>query len=184
MRVNRRLGRLAKPKIIVPLIIVAAVAAVLLVVVHNMNAPAVGDIDQTASAAPEKIDPYAKPGTYNGKYISFTYPAHYKKIPSKLTGSTLEVIEYHTTDTTGKQISTAVYKGDISQDSSVVYRRQHKELYTENQTQKWVEFDKNDGTEHTFFFEHNGLEASLSATAPFDDQSGDGLFAASSLKWL
>ncbi len=181
------MGRLAfikRPKVFVPVLILLAAAAIIIIVIKSMAAPAVGSIDQTPPAQAEKTDPYAQPGSYKGKYISFNYPPHYKKVPSKLTGTYLEVVDYHASDTTGKQISVGVYPGSLSSDSNVSYRRQQKGLYTENDTQKWIEFIKNDSTEDSFFFEHNGLVASVSATAPYSSHAGDGLFAASSLKWL
>lgn len=178
-----RLSSIRRPKVYVPVVIILAAAAVLIVVIRNMTAPAIGSIDQMPSAQAEKTDPYAQPGTYHGKYIAFRYPAHYKAVPSKLTGSSLEVVDYHATDTTGKQISVSVYRDSLANDSNISFRRQHKDLYIENDTQKWIEFTKKDSTEDSFFFEHSGLVASVSATAPYANQAGDGLFAASSLQW-
>jgi hypothetical protein len=40
------------------------------------------------------------------------------------------------------------------------------------------------GTEDTFYIGHNGLLATVSATAPYNNQAGDAVFVASSLKWL
>lgn len=179
-----RLSSIRRPKVYVPAVIILAVAAILIIVIRNMTAPAVGNIDQTPPAKAEAVDPYAKPGNFSGKYISFNYPARFKKVPSKLTGSYLEVIDFHSTDSTGKLISIGVLPGSISNSGDIQFRRQQKSVYTENDSQKWLEFTKNDGTEDTFFMEHNGLLASVSATAPYNNQAGDALFVASSLKWL
>lgn len=155
----------------------------IVMIVKNLNAPAEGNIEQTPPSQAEKLDPYAQSGTYKGKYISFNYPPHYKSVPTKLTGSYLEVVSYHTVDVSGKQINIGVAPGNIASDSGVSYRRQHKELYKEDDSRLGVEFSKIDGTEDTFFIEHNGQLATVSATAPYNDQSGDALFVASSLRW-
>jgi len=171
-------------KFFIPLLIILFAAAVIFSIIKRMNLPAVGSISQQPPAQAEKTDPYAAAGTYRGKYITFSYPAHYKKIPAKLSGSYLEVADYHTTDSTGKQINIGVAPGSLASDSSITYRRQHRELYKESSSSHSLEFTKLDGTEDTFFIEHNNLLASISATAPYNNQAGDALFVASSLKWL
>jgi hypothetical protein len=116
--------------------------------------------------------------------VSFKYPAHYKKVPSKITGSTLEVVSYHSTDSSAKQINVAVYPGNLSGDSSINFRRQNKGVYIESDSQKWIEFTKKDSTEDTFFIENDGKIVTVAFTSPYSDQSGDGIYVASSLKWL
>lgn len=179
-----RLAWLKKPRVAVPLLVVILLVAVLVLAVHNMNSPAQGSISEAPASQQEKTDPYANPGTYHGKYISFTYPAHYKKVPSKITGNYLETVDYHTTDDSAKQISVGVYRGSMADDSGVLYRRNHKELYRENDSQIGVEFIKNDGTEDTFFIEHDSLFATVSATAPYGGLIGEALIVASNLKWI
>jgi hypothetical protein len=184
MTTLKGLGRLKKPKLIIPIAIVILLAAALVMIVHNLNAPAVGDIDQASSAVPERMGPFAQPGTYHGKYISFAYPAHFKKIALKQTGSSLEVADFHTTDITSKQIAVEVRTGSIAASGDIQYRRQNQAIYKENDSQKWIEFTKLDGTEDTFFLEHNGHLASVSATAPGGGLNGEAFFVAGSLKWL
>lgn len=179
-----KIAFIKRPKISIPLIMAVAVLVLAGAVIHNLKAPSVGSINQTPPAQAERTDPYAQPGTYSGKYVSFRYPAHYKQVPAKLAGTNLEVADYHTTDISGKQISVAVYPGSYGTESGISWRRQHKDIYIETDSQKWIEFTKTDGTEDTFYIEHSGLLASVAMTAPYGDQSGDGLFAASSLKWL
>jgi hypothetical protein len=172
-----------RPKILIPLLVFIFILLVLISIVKNMNQPAIGSISQQPPAQTEKTDPYASPGTYKGKYITFSYPAHYKKVPSALSGAYLEVVDYHTTDSTGKQINVGIYPGNFDTDSAIQYRRQHKELYKENESNYGLKFTKSDGTEDTFFIEHKNLLASVSATAPYNNQAGDAQFVASSLKW-
>ena len=166
------------------LLLIFALLAAAIAIIKNLTAPAVGSISQTPPAQTQPSDPFAQPGTYTGKYISFKYPPHFKKIPSKITGSILEVADYHSLDLTGKQISVGVYRGSIASSSDIQYRRQNSGIYKENDSQKWVEFTKADGTEDTFFLEHSGLLASVSATAPNGGLGNEALFVASSLKWL
>jgi hypothetical protein len=178
-----KLSFIKKPKIFAPVLIIILVMVLLVAVIRNMSEPAVGSISQTPPAEAEKTDPYAQPGSYQGKYISFQYPAHYKKLQSNLSGSYLEIINLHATDTTGKQISIAVYNSSISNDSNVAFRRHYRDIYTENDSRLGTEFTKSDGTEDTFFIQHNNLLASVSATAPGNSQAGDAYFVASTLKW-
>lgn len=171
-------------RILIPVIVLAAIAGVLFLIIHAMSSPAVGSLTQTPpNQQAYKPDPYASSGIYNGQYISFTYPAHFKKVPSKLTGDVLETVEYVSTDQSARHIDVGVYRGDVSSDSGVTYRRQHPELYKETSSQQWIEFTRLDGTEDTFFIQHNGLEATVSATAPNANLSGEALFVASGMKW-
>lgn len=179
-----RLSWLKKPRLAIPLVIVILIIAAVVLAIMNMNEPAQGSINQTPQAAAEKTDPNAQPGAYRGKYISFSYPARFKAVPDALNGSYLEVNEYHSTDGTGKLINIGVYKGDISTDGGVAYRRLNKKLYRENDSRLGVEFTKVDGTEDTFFIEHNGLLATISATAAGGGLNGEAYFVASSLKWI
>lgn len=181
---SNRLAWLKKPKLAIPLLVVTLVIAAVVMAIHNLNSPAQGSINQTPLATADKTNPYAQPGNYKGKYISFSYPARYKKVPSKLTGSYLEVADYHSTDDSSKQISIGVYRGDFSSDSGFIYRQRHKELYKENDSRLGSEFLKLDGTEDTFFIEHNGLLTTISTTAPYGGITGETLFVASSLKWI
>jgi hypothetical protein len=179
-----RLSIFKRPRVAIPSLIILVVIGVIVMVVRNMNAPAQGSINETPASQAEKTTPYAQPGTYNGKYISFGYPAHFKKVPSAKTGNYLEVVGYHSTDTSAKQISIGVYPGSLTNDSGVIYRRGHRQLYRENDSRLGLEFIKLDGTEDTFFIEHAGLIATVSAAAPYGGLNGEALFVASSLKWI
>ncbi len=171
-------------RIIIPAVIILVIAGVLAVIVHNLNAPAEGTLSQTPpNQQAYKPAPYSSPGTYNGKYISFVYPAHFKPVPGKLTGDTLETVEYTSTDNSARHIDVAVDKGSVDADSGVVYRRQHPELYKQSSSQQWLEFTRVDGTEDTFFIQHGEYEATVSATAPNANLNGEALYVASGLKW-
>jgi hypothetical protein len=184
MGISKRFRFLKRPKFIIPLVMAILIVAALVSTIRNLNAPAVGSFNQTPPSEGEIIDPYGQTGIYTGEHISFKYPPHYKSVPAKLSGDYIEVVDYHTTDSTGKQINVGVAPGSLASDSGISYRRQHKELYRENDSQLGVEFTKLDGTEDTFYIEHSGLLATVSATAPYNNQAGDAVFVASSLKWL
>lgn len=180
----KRLSWLKSRRVMIPLLVIAMIIAAAVLAIHNLNSPAQGSINQIPLDTAEKINPYIQPGSYKGKYISFSYPAHYKAVPSRLSGSYLEVADYHSTDVSSKQISIGVYRGSITSDSGFIYRERHKEIYKESDSRLGSEFLKLDGTEDTFFMEHNGLLTTVSATAPYGGLSGEALFVASSLKWI
>ncbi len=179
-----RLSKLKRPRVALPLLAIFVIAVVAVMTVRNLNSPAQGDINQVPQASAEKTDPFVQPGIYNGRYISFSYPPHFKAVPDKLNGSYLQVNEYHSTDGTGLLINIGVYQGNFGSDGGVAYRRLNKKLYRENDSRLGLEFTKVDGTEDTFFIEHNGLLATVSATAPYGGMSGEAYFVASSLKWI
>ena len=171
------------PKVVLAIVlIIMAMGGI--VIAKNLSAPAQGSVAQTPPSQAETIQPYGQPGAFRGKYVAFNFPAHFKPVPTKLSGNYLEVADYHATDESAKQINVGVTPGDINADSGVVYRRQHKELYRETDSKLGVEFTKLDGTEDTFFMGHGGLLASVAATAPYGGLAGEALYVASSLKWL
>jgi hypothetical protein len=167
MGIPKRLSFIKRPKAIVPLVIIGLLALAVVMAVKNLNAPAEGTISQTPASQAEKIAPYSQPGAYKGRYVSFTYPAHYKISPSKLSGSYLEAASLGATDISGK----------------VSFRRKYPNLYHETSSKIGLEFRRTDSTEDTFFISHNGMIASVSATTPGASQDNDALFVASSLQW-
>jgi hypothetical protein len=181
--INQPRHRRRRQKIIIPAIILIILIGLVGLTIHSLSSPAVGSIAQGPASQAEKIDPYAKSGHYIGKYISFSYPAHFKSYPSKLTGDILETVSYSSTDQTSKQINLGVYKGSLSGDSGITYRQQHPELYKQNTSRLGIEFTKLDGTEDTFFIQHKDLVASVSATAPYANLYGEAEYVASSLGW-
>lgn len=159
------------------------VIGVIVITLHGLNAPAEGTISQTPPSQGQTSDPYVSPGNFNSKYLTFQYPAHFKLTPTRLTGATLETVEYTSSDQSERHIDVAIFKGNVSDDSAVSYRRQHPELYKETTSRSWIEFSRLDGTEDSFFLQHNDLEATVSASAPFANLNGEALFVVSSLQW-
>lgn len=173
--ISSRLNKKTKSLIIVGLIVLLIVG-VLYQVVRTLNAPAQGSINQTPPDKAENIDPYAQPATYNGRYISFTYPAHYKKIPSAITGGYLEVFSLHSTDQRGRNITVGVQKGSLADSSAVAYRRAHPELYTEEpRTRTAVTFTTKSTPEMVSFLQHNDLLANVSITSQSDPNLSEDL---------
>jgi hypothetical protein len=172
-----------QPKKIIIILVVLIVLGALVSIVNGLHSPAVGSINQTPPAHAEVIDPYSQPGTYNGKYISFTYPPHYKITPSKPSGNLIEVAEYHSTGLTFTQINVAVQRENLNDDSGLIYRQKHPELYSQNSSKIGLEFKKLDGTEDTFFLQHDGLVATVSVTSPGGNTGTDALFVGSGLHW-
>lgn len=158
-----------QPKVFIPLIIILLIVAAFILAVRNLNAPAEGTINQTPSPTSEVVDPYSNPGKYSGKYISFSYPAHYKKIPSQKTGNYLETVSFFATNQTSKQISIGVLKESIEDDSGVNLRKLHPDTYHQQpRTQTGtIQFTSTaNGSERTAFVPHQDKVAVFSITAP------------------
>jgi hypothetical protein len=177
------MANIFKRKLTIVVLLILVGGLVIFLVVKGLKAPAQGSLSQTPPSKAEKTVAFSQPGTYKGKYVSFTYPAHYKPAPTKLTGTYLELASYSSTDQTFKEINVGVYSGTISNDSGVSLRRLNKNSYKETTSARGVEFTKADGSEDTFFLEHNGLMASVSTTGPDAVSSGETLYIASSLHW-
>lgn len=184
MNMNSRPFRIFKFKksLIIIAVIALAVGAIVLIT-KNLSAPAIGSVVQTPSSKPEVVNLSAQPGKYNGKYISFPYPAHYQLTPAVLSGSYLEVANYHFIGAVSRQMNVGVYKGDLYTDGSVDYRQKHPDLYRKNTSSLGIEFSKLDGSEDTFFLSHNDLLTSISEIGPTAKTDNDALFVASSLHW-
>jgi hypothetical protein len=176
-----------RPRVLISAIVVLVLVVAFVLAVHNLNAPAVGDITQPPPSKLEKTDPYADPGTYKGKLISFTYPAHYKIVPSQKTGNILDVIYLYATDQSSKSISVGVVKENISDDSGIALRRHQPDKYKEMPRSRTgvIEFTSTvNGSEITAYVPHQDLVASFSITAPPNwDLTADMNTMLGSLKW-
>lgn len=174
-------------KLIKPLLLLLAAVIVLALVVHNLKSPAVGTINQTPPDKAETKDPYAQPMSQSGAYISYTYPAHYRKIDSQLNGSLLQVDNFYATDHSQKQISIGVSHEELNSDTGFNLRKHDSSTYTQEPMTRsgaYIFSSTANGAEKTAFVSHNGYVASISLTAP----SGWGLepdlqTILSSLKW-
>ena len=171
------------PKLIAFIALAVFLILLVLLVVRGLTGPAEGTLSQTPPSQAQKVIPYRQPGTYKGKYITFTYPEHYRPTTSKLSGSYLEVANYTSTDQSFKNMAVGVYKGSLSSDGSLNYRQQHPELYSHTTSKLGIEFVKLDGTEDTFFLQHNDLLATVSVTSQYKNLNSDALYVASGLHW-
>jgi hypothetical protein len=158
-----------KPKIITPLLAVVVLVILVALFIKNMNGPSVGSIAYTNSSQ-SAIKPTTAnvPKKYDGKYINFTYPEHYKIVPSPpLNGGYVEIVSLESTDHTGKDISIGVIKETLSNDSGINYRKGHPELYrqTEFSPNKVVFAGIGSTAEQTGFIAHNGFVATVSIVA-------------------
>lgn len=174
-------------KIIVPIVGLLVLIGAVALAVHNLNAPAEGSITQTPPSKAEVTDPYANPGTYNGKYVSFTYPAHYKKVPSQITGSYLEVIDFYATDQTSKQIAIGILKESLSDDSGIAFRKMHPDVYQlEPRTRSGavIYTSTANGSERTAYLQHQDKVITISITSPPGlDLTADSETILNSLQW-
>lgn len=174
-------------KLLKPLLFIVAVLLVFAFVLHNLKSPAIGTINQTPPQHAEAADPYANPAKFSGKYISYTYPAHYRKIPSTLTGSYLQVDDYYATDRSQKQISIGVTQENLNSDTGFILRKQHPETYTQEPMTRsgaYIFSSGVNGSEKTAFVSHSGYVASITLSAPGNwDLSQDLQTIISSLRW-
>jgi hypothetical protein len=87
-----------KLKYIIPLFILLVLGIITTLFIKNMNGPAQGSVAYTASNQ-STIKP-ATPASkkYNGQQISFTYPEHYKIVPSQQSKGYLDIISLNNTD--------------------------------------------------------------------------------------
>jgi hypothetical protein len=174
-------------RLLKPLVFIIAVLAVFALVVHNLKSPAVGTINQTPPSKAENTDPYANPVKFSGQYIGYTIPSHYKKVPSTLTGSYLQVDDYYASDQSQKQISVGVTKEDLNSDTGFVLRKQHADTYTQEPMTRsgaHVFSSTSNGAEKVAFVSHGEYVVSISVTAPGGwDLSQDLQVILDSLEW-
>jgi len=185
------LAKLKKPvlnykKTSITALVILVLVGGIMIFVHALNAPAIGSLNQTPPAKAEVVDPYAEPGNYKGKYISFTYPTHYRTLSAKKTGSSLEVANFYSTDHTSKQISIEVVPSGVAEES-INYRKAHPETYiADGRTRDGQSFTiRTNGSERTIFINHGENAVTISVSTPNSaDVSVDAQFIASSLRWL
>ena len=174
-------------KLLKPLVVLMAVILILSLVIHNLKSPAIGTINQTPPDKAETQDPYATPMKLTGEYISYSVPAHYRKVASTTTGSYLQVDAFYATDQSQKQISVGVSKEDLNTDTGFSLRKQHPATYTQEPMTRsgaYIFDSSADGAEKTAFVSHGAYVASISLTAPAGwDLSQDLQTILSGLKW-
>lgn len=174
-------------KIIKPLVVLLAAVLIMSLVIHNLKSPAIGTINQTPLDKAETQDPYAEPMSLTGKYLSYSVPAHYRKVASTTTGSYLQVDDFYATDQSEKQISVGVSKEDLNTDTGFSLRKQHPTTYTQEPMTRsgaYIFDSSANGSEKTAFVSHGGYVASISLTAPAGwDLNQDLQTILSSLKW-
>jgi hypothetical protein len=175
-----------KIKFILLFTLIAALLAAAALFIKNMNGPAEGTVAYTSSNQTSLKPTTASSGKYEGQYISFEYPAHYKIVPSQKSNGILDTISLDNTDHSGKYVSISVLKEALGNDSGINYRKAHPELYTQvsSDTNRVVFAGKGASSERTGFIAHNGLVATVSVTANGSrDLSKDFDRIVNSLQW-
>jgi hypothetical protein len=174
-------------RIILPLFFLLLIMAAIGLFVKNMNGPAEGTVAYKSQSEPPIKPTSSTPKKYDGKYIGFTYPEHYKVVAKPPTnGGYLEIISLDNTDHTGKYISVGVIRENIMNDSGVGYRKGHPELFKQTlaSPDKIVFAGTSTSAEQTGFLAHNGLVATISVTANGQrDLSADFNTIVNSLSW-
>jgi hypothetical protein len=173
-------------KLIIPVLILLVITGAIAIFIKNMNGPAEGEISQVQPTSVNIKPGLGSSGKYDGRYISFTYPANYQTTPAQKSGGFLEVVALNNTNHSGKYISVGVVKESLQNDSGVNYRIGHPELYKKIvSTPDSVAFKgTSQSAEQTGFIAHNGLVTSISLTAiGTKDLNTDYETIARSLKW-
>jgi hypothetical protein len=156
-----------KLKLLVPLGILILLITAVALFIKNMNGPAQGSII-AASANPAAIKPTtAQQQKYDGKFISFTMPEHYKIVPSQQSSGYLEIVSLDNTDHSGKYVSIGVLKEALANDSGISYRKSHPELYKliSSSADKIVFQGTSAAAEYTGFIAHGNYVSTISVTA-------------------
>jgi hypothetical protein len=148
----------------------------IVVLIKILSSPAVGTITPPSGKKIAVPTNSSAPGSYSGKYISFTYPSNFDISPLQKSGNFLEVVGLYSNDHLGRQVSIGVVPETLSNDSGVSYRRAHPEIYKELPSAPGsLIFTKDKaGSEYTGFLTHAGLVASVSLSSNYTkDLSAD-----------
>jgi hypothetical protein len=183
MKIGSRRKRLAVGTI-AALLVIAVIAGFIAV----MKSPANGSISQNTASGTRYSDPYAKPGRYDGKYISFTYPADYQKLNThKPEGGTIESAEYYSTLHLSRDLTITVQREALQDETGYLLRVKQSDIYKAVSSSPGLwEFVKSgdSDSEIVAFMPHGDMLASLSITAPTQqDLQGDMDIVKNSLKW-
>jgi hypothetical protein len=125
-------------------------------------------------------------GIYEGKYISFAYPAGFEKIDNPKNTGYLEVVNYYSTDHSNTHLAVALVRESLANDSGYNLRENHPETYKKVLASPTdVVFTKSTGgKEQTEYITHNGMVVSISMTLPgTKDLSKDFAVVSNSLQW-
>jgi uncharacterized protein (UPF0333 family) len=179
-----------KPKRKFKLLFTGAILILIIIAIaffiKSMNGPAEGTITYASSKQSIQKPTQTAAHKYDGKYISFTYPAHYKVVPSQQSSGNLEIVSLDNTDHTGKYISIGVLKEVLTNDSGVNYRKLHPDLYKQltSAPDKIVFIGTAQAAEQTGFLAHNGYVVTISVTANGNrDLTEDFNTIANNLNW-
>jgi uncharacterized protein (UPF0333 family) len=175
-----------KLRLLLPAGFLLIVIAVIVLIIKNMNGPAEGKVAYVSQSQSAIKPTTATSKQYDGKYISFTYPEHYKIVPSQQSSGYLDIVSINNTDHSGKYISIGVLRESLANDSGVNYRKAHPELYKQvsASSDKIIYESTGDKAEKTGFVAHGGLVTTISITANGSrDLSQDFEVIANSLQW-
>lgn len=151
----------------------------------SLSGPAVGTLAQSSVPVAE-VKALNEPGSYKGKYVSFTYPANYRITEKRSNSTYLESVTLYTSNHTNKQIAVSVLREPMGQESGVLLRKAHPETYHQQPADsgKLLFASTASGSELTQFMSHNDLMMSVSITCPYQhDLAADLATVTESFKW-
>lgn len=170
----------------VPLLIVALIAAAIIMAMRNLNSPAVGTVTTpgakpaTGSAQPAS----STDKSYSDKSITFEYPANFYVAAPQSNSGFIDIAKLISARRHDQFASISLFEGSINDNPGVTYRRQSPRLYRMvSDTPDSIVFAKTDGSEYTGFLQRGKYEASVSFTSDSPiDLSQDYKLVANSLQ--
>lgn len=191
-----KIGRLLKEqtpkrrKLQLGLFVALALALILVAAGHTINSPATGTITRSGGSAAQSSNSVLvfteSSKQYDGKYINFTYPSDYQAGYSSLNGNYLEIHRIYGPSHSDRSIIVGVVRESIANDSGVLYRQNHPEIYKSQPAPagSLIFLSGQSGFERTVFITHADLVASISAVDPGGHDITDALNAVvNSLAW-
>lgn len=148
---------------------VFTLGVVVYISINAMHSPAVGTVKQvSAQQATKHAQAVEVDGFHNGKLINFSYPPGYTRLKQKLSGNYLEVVGLGGPRKANRQITVGVSRDSLENNSGIVFRRQHMDIYKEEKLKAGgvVFTSSKSGYERMAFIEHEDMLASVAVVSP------------------
>lgn len=171
MKISRllRIHIYGRKKVRLSLLVALALALILVAAGRIINSPATGSITQPGALVPQtgsSVLAFTESSKqYDGKYISFTYPANYRTGYSNLSGSYLDVHRIYSPNS-DRFITVGLIRESVENDPGVLYRQNHPDIYKPQPAPagSLIFQSRQNGFERTVFITHLDLVISIAAT--------------------
>jgi hypothetical protein len=163
------------------------IVALIFITIRDLTSPAIGSVSQMPPASRSDLPiTEASKGHYTGKYVSFAYPAGYKKITATRTGNYLEVFNLYSAAHGHNEINVGVVRQTLGDISGIAFRRDHPQIYNlERHTRdRYIFVSHQNGFERAAFISHGDLTATIVVISPSgEDLTADSTTVINSLSW-